>query len=106
MIRSMTSCEVAEEAKEKGFPMTVDAGAPVSSTSPATSSGIAAVGRKGGSGGGGGARALEASSEEAVHERERNSMGSSGGRGSSGSLVSPNSSIAAGNGVVAVLQKE
>ena len=91
MIRSMTSCEVADEAKEKVFPATAAAAAPSSSSSPAASSGIAAAG------GGSGVRALETSKAEALHERERNSMGSlgsSGGRGISVRHGWPASSMA------------
>jgi hypothetical protein len=74
MIRSMTSCEVAEEAKEKVFP----AMAGVSSTSPAGSSawGGRLRGRFGKPRPAVEERALETSEAEALHERERNSIGS------------------------------
>lgn len=101
-MRSRTSWEVAEKAKENWFPDRFAGGS--SSTSPEMSSGIELVvqdeepladlepmhekeGRGGGGGEGGGtARALETSRAEALHDLERNSMGN---LGLSGSWVPP-----------------
>lgn len=78
IIRSITSWEVSEEAKEKGFLAAVAA---ADSSSAEMSSSMVSAAADGG--GGGGARALEIWRAETLQERERNSIGS---RGVSGGL--------------------
>jgi hypothetical protein len=75
-IRSMMSCDVAADAKEKELP---DAAAttPPSSSSHAASSAMGLAANAAGGGGGVGASARP----EALQERERNSSGSSAGSG-------------------------
>lgn len=88
MIRSMTIWEVWEEAKEKGLPETVAD----SSTSPAMSSRMmVALEEKGGSWAGEEEeeRALETSTEEALQERDKNSIGSRGVSGGRSMMVGP-----------------
>lgn len=90
IIRSSTSWEVAEEAKENWFPAMVGM---ISSDSPMMSSAMEVVVQEeellrdleegGGRGGGGlvlllGAKALETWRAEALHDLERNSIGALG----------------------------
>lgn len=71
----MMSCDVAADAKEKELP---DAAArPQSSSSHAASSAMGLTSAAGGGVGGGGANARP----DALHDRDRNSSGSSGGSG-------------------------
>lgn len=86
-IRSMMSCEVAAEAKEKELPAAAKAD-PSSTTSHAAVAAEEASSAMGpipstaeGEGAGGGGRGASRAEAEALQERERNSSGSSGGSG-------------------------
>lgn len=74
-IRSMMSCDVAADAKEKELPDAAATTPPSSSSHAASSAMGLAASAAGGGGVGVGAR------PEALQERERNSSGSSGGSG-------------------------